>query len=576
MPPSEVRFQIGPGDGPAFLRASAGVDRRASWQLTEAPEDCAVQFEIDVDGERRFSARVPGREMGRQRTWRHAGGRTGIAVEPGNTVTLRTALSPPDAPIFGKLPLLAGFGRLELERAIERPYRRASAAEPNVVLIVMDTLRADHLSCYCEMRHATPAIDGLAARGLLYERAYATSSWTWPSTASILTGLPPAAHGVLDEKACYLDGELETIAEAFRGIDCATGAFVCNPLLDPAKNFDQGFETYDYSRDFRMSGEVAEDVRVWIDQHADVRFFLYLHLVDPHHPVRARDEDFARVGLPRKPPPGAPEQPLIERARQLLEGEAVVEGGRVDPDAVVPDDEQHWIREAYRASVLSADHYVGEILRELANRGLDDSTIVVFTSDHGEELFDHGLLGHGKTLYQELVRVPLILAGPGVARGARAAVPVTNQALFRTLADRCGARAPAGSTDPDLLAPERLDPHRVYFTTETGWWWNAPRSEVHGVLDWPWVLHAAPRGLAFGTPVETEPGDGQFRLYDLAADPGETTDRSNERSDLVSALRARLTEHARSAHRPRVERSPSAGEGTLDLLRRIGYAGEEK
>lgn len=578
-PPCEVRFTVGPEEGTTFLRASAGVDRRVAWQLRNAPEDCAVEFEIDVNGERRFGARIPGRESGPRRAWHHAGGRRGIPVEPGDTVTLRTSLSPPDTPVHGRLALQAGFGRLELERAVDRPYRRSSEKDPNVLLIVMDTLRADELSCYGETEHATPALDALAQRGILYERGYATSSWTWPSTASILTGLSPEAHGVVNEGACYLDGEFDTLAEVLRDRDLATGAFVCNPILDPGKNFDQGFETYDYSRDFRMTGGVAEDVRTWIDQHQDVRFFLYLHLVDTHHPVLARAEDFARIGLPRTPPPGSPEQPLIEYGRKLLKSGSIIEGGRMDPDPIVPAEHQRWIRGAYSASVLSADHYVGEILRALDERGLDESTIVVFTSDHGEELFDHGLLGHGMTLYQELVHVPLIVAGPGVARGVRVETPVTNQSLFGTLAHRCGADARAVPEDVDLTSPASVEARPIFFTTETGWWWNAPRSPLHGTLEWPWVLHVAPRGLAWGRPADADPGDGQIRLYDLETDPEERIDRSVERADLATALRARLREHARSSTRVSSQGTTGgggAGDATRDLLRRMGYTGDGK
>ncbi|MFN0007433.1 MAG: sulfatase [Planctomycetota bacterium] len=575
-PPCEVRFTVGPDEDPLYLRASAGVDRRIAWQLQDAPEDCAVQFEIDVNGMRRFGAQILAREPASRRMWHHAGGRRGLYVEPGDTVTLRTSFSHPDTPIFGNIPIQAGFGRLELEREVARQYRRHGEEDPNVLLIVMDTQRADMLSCYGATEHKTPAFDALAERGILYERGYATSSWTWPSTASILTGLPPEAHGVLDEKACYLDGELETLAELLRDRDFSTGAFVCNPILDPAKNFDQGFETYDYSRDFRMSGAVVKDVSTWIDQHRDARFFLYLHLVDPHHPMVARDEDFARIGLARTPPAGSPEQPFIDYGRRLLEGRSIAEGGRMDPDPVIPGEHQRWMREAYRASVLSADHYVGEILRALEERGLDESTIVVFTSDHGEELLDHGLLGHGTTLYQELVRVPLILAGPGVPRGVRVETPVTNRSLFRTLATRCGAETRAVPDDVDLLSPASVVARPIYFTTHTGWWWNAPRTPIHGTLEWPWVIHVAPRGLAWGQPRDADPGDGQARLYHLVTDPEEVIDCTAGRADLSAAMRGRLAEHARSSLRVRSPGATGAGEATLDLLRRIGYTGEVK
>jgi arylsulfatase A-like enzyme len=570
-PPCEVHFEIRPEDGPVRLRASAGGDRRLPWQLASAPPDSAVVFEIAVNGEMRFSARVPAHGSSQERAWHHAGGREGLALAPGDVVTLRTALTPPDAPVTGTLGVLAGFGRLVLERAVERPRARASTERPNLLLIVMDTLRADELSCYGHPGRTTPELDQLAARGLLYEHACATSSWTWPSTASILTGLPPETHGVVEDGSCFLHGRLDTVAEVLQRRSYTTAAFACNPLLDPGKNFDQGFETFEYYRDFRKTDAVLPEIRAWIGLHADARFFLYLHLVDTHEPVAPRREDLSRLG--GAPPPDFPERAEAGYRIALLDGRALTSEGESKLELVVPPAHQQWIRKTYSAAVATADHFVGEVLRMLETYDLEEKTLVAFTSDHGEELFDHGLLGHDQTLYEELVHVPLILAGPAVPRGARVATPVSNMSLAWTLAHRAGAEIGEAAGRVDLASPGSLPPRALFFTTEHGWW-NIRRVSILGIEEWPWVLHYAPRGLPWGYPEGVDPGEGQMRLYNLEADPGQRVDRAAEQSDLAAAMRKRVIEHARAAAELRPQGALGAGDATLEMLRHMGYTGD--
>ena len=583
-PPCEVRLRVPDVPGNLHFRASAGVDRRFPWQLEHAPDATSVALEILVDGEPRFSARFPARPLENGdafRAWHHAGGDDGLSLRAGQTITLRSALSPPDASVAGRVGLLCGFGNVEIERTEARPCRAATRDHPNVVLVVMDTLRADEIACYrgappwraSTPKDATPSLDALAARGILFERAYATSSWTWPSTASILTGLVPEVHGVLDDTSCYLAAQIETIGEALEREEYATAAFACNPLLDPVKNFDQGFETYDYAPVMRKSDEVLPRIGAWIAEHADARFFLYVHLVDTHEPVEPEARDLARVGAAATPPPGSPERPGLECRNAMMIGGALTPSGQLDPDLVIPAERRAWLRDTYAAAVSTADRSVGTILGWLDEQGLADSTIVAFTSDHGEELFDHGLLGHDHSLYQELVRVPMILAGPGIEAGRRVATPVSNRHLAWTLTARTGGilRGPA---DPiDLATPDRIAARRVHFSTEHGWWWNDHRTTILGIVDWPFVLHLYPEALPFGVAKDTQPGEGILRLYDLEKDPRETTDLSKEKPEIVATLKEAMLEHRRVHAAQRNPTVPGSGDATKELLRRLGYAG---
>jgi hypothetical protein len=341
------------------------------------------------------------------------------------------------------------------------------------------------------------------------------------------------------------------------------------------RNFDQGFETYAYSREMRKSDEVVPGITSWLSELADARFFLYVHLVDTHEPVRPRAADLARVGTTATPPPGCDERPTVVVRPALLHGDALTESGVSNPDLRIPPEHQRWLRDTYSAAVSTADAYVGTVLDMLKEYGLEQNTVVAFTSDHGEELFDHGFLGHDHSLHRELVHVPLILAGPGIPKGVRVAIPVSNRHLASTLARRGGGELLAVKDAQDLGAPDRVEARAVFFSTDHGWWWNAHRTSILGIEEWPWVLHWIPQGLPWGVADGTDPLDGQMLLYDLGTDPRETTDRSPERADLARAMLKRLKDHTQEALAARRVSMRAAGDATRALLKRFGYAGDD-
>ncbi len=572
-PPSRVRFTIEPSDGPVRLRGAAGVDRSVEKRLAE----CAVGFRVAVNGARVFDEVVQIRAGGapEQHAWRYIGGRNGLALQPGDVVELSTSLVAPAAQRDHPPVIDAGFGGLSLERDVARTRQRASAEAPNIVLIVMDTLRADRLSSYGYPLATTPALDRLAARGVLFENAYATASWTWPATASILTGLSPEAHGVVDDDACYLSGGLETLAEVLASRGYTTAAISCNPLIVANKNFDQGFEAFDASnRDFRKSSQVLPSIRRWLRGHAPYRFFLYLHLVDPHAPHEPDASALRLVGGTR--PSDFPEDAIGRYETLLWTGKGHGANGELRTDELIPREHQEWLDKSYTASVATCDRYVGLVLDELAALGLDENTVVAFTSDHGEELLDHGMLAHGQSLYEELVRVPLILAGAGIhGRGVRSHAIVSNRHLATTLARLGGAHFTRVEDPLDLARPEPAS-ETVFFSTDHGWWnGRIERLKLFGVRSGDWVLHFAPSGRPWGAPWESDPGAGQVRLFNVRADPRQTQDRSADEPALALELRQRIVEHIQRAGEGRPARVLGAGSSTLEMLREIGYVGDD-
>ncbi|MFT5153900.1 MAG: arylsulfatase A-like enzyme, partial [Planctomycetota bacterium] len=449
-----------------------------------------------------------------------------------------------------------------LERIAERKRARATADSPSIVFVVMDTLRADRTSLHGYEKPTTPVLDSLAERGVTFERAYSTSSWTWPSTASLLTGLAPEAHGVTSSRSCFLAHELETLPERLQQRGYTTAAFAANPLIAPDKNFDQGFESFSATRSrFLPSDVVVPDVLEWLDRNAGRRFFLYVHLVDPHEPHKPRPE-FERSMTSGKPA-DLPEGALTKY------GEAMLRMSDEERARHVPPEHARWMSEVYDASVATGDYWFGQILEKLNELQLRDNTIVAFTSDHGEELLEHGMLKHGHALWEELVHVPLVIAGPGIAQGVRISTPLSNRELPLSLAVRAGAPFEAIDARLDLTRPGELVEEDVFFSTENGWLNGKRDQTIIGIRDDAWTVHFRPPHKA----------NEELRVlgsYDNTTDPmqlrawsASDEERNSSQPRVERALRqvSRWREHA-----PQVR---AAGAGTIDVLRGVGYLGDE-
>ncbi len=565
-PPCRMTYVVRDGEVGLRFHAAAGCDATVPSAFSSRADAPTIVFRVRVGdgvGDRVVleHRRTPwSGEEESEALWARLGGGAGIDVEPGDRLTLETEFEgeTPSADAVAAAATV-GFGGLVLERRYERPRTRATAEAPNIVLVVMDTLRADRTSLHGYDRPTTPVLDALAARGTTFENAFTTSSWTWPSTASILSGLEPGVHGVVSEAECYLADEFDTLPEALQREGFTTCAFACNPLVAPSRNFDSGFETFEFTVDsFLTSEQVMPSILGWLDAHASVRFFLYLHLVDPHELHRSNAADRARFAGPL--PDGMSEHALHEYAVRLLAGEHRAPDGTWRPELVVSPEHLRWLRDAYDAAVATGDRALGQVLERIDALSLQGNTLIVFTSDHGEELLEHGHLQHGQSLHTELVHVPLVMAGPGVAAGVRIAQPVSNRHLASTLARVGGARI-EGLEAVDLRMPIAAEP--LYLATDSGWWDGDEPVAVRALRDGDWSLHCR---------LDVE---GASRLYDLAADPGELVDVSSAHPERVASMRARIEAHERES-KSRGPRAVRAGAGTLELLRATGYAGEDR
>jgi arylsulfatase A-like enzyme len=569
-PPARVRRVLEESEGPLWLVGSAGVDHSAAESADGAAARYAghrVRFGVTVDGLRVCEALLPLRGAN---AWEHLLGRDGLALRGGARLELDTALVDPHGnEARPEVPLAAGFGGLALERRARLARTRASPERPSLVLVLLDTLRADRTSAYGYARPTTPNLEALARRGVLFEEAHATASWTWPSTASILTGLYPEQHGVEDAASSFLPEHLDTLPEALQRQGFTTAAWSGSPLIVPDKRFDQGFEFFDASREGRLrrSDLVLPGALEWLGTTRGTRFFLYLHLMEPHAPFVPLAEGRARF---------ASDVPASFDPRKVLDYNWELQSAGFTPDgerrtdAIVSPEEQRWISDLYDGCVWSADHYLGLLLARLEELGLAESTVVAVTSDHGEELFDHGLLTHAHGLYRELVRVPLVLAGPGLPRGERVSAALSLAALGPALARLGGATiegAEAGPGAADLLRPD--DEGTTLFSTRQGWWNGVARQPLYGLRKGSSVLHFAPQGAPWGAPPSS--GEGEVRLYDLARDPREEHDLAPLEPERTRSLRDELLRRLAGLEALRVERGGAPDEGTLEVLRGLGY-----
>lgn len=441
-------------------------------------------------------------------------------------------------------------------------------ARPNVVVIVLDTVRADALSCYGNTEPLTPHVDAVARDGTRYATTYATCFWTLPSHASLLTGLYPSEAGATSETN-HLPEAVETLAERLRRDGYATGAVVRNPWLSVERGFAQGFDVFvEAWRTTEVPEIEAEHAAVgaaveWMAERArePAPFFLFVNLNLAHLPYTPSDEALQHVATREWPPDH------VERMRGIESGWGHLTG-RLELQA----SDYELLRELYHAEVWLLDAMVGELDRALHELGVADRTVLVVTSDHGENLGEHGRIDHVLSMYEPTVRVPLVIRGPGIPAGDVVTEPVSLVDVTPALLAACSVpdRDASGASRSNGASP---------FTRDAVYAEN--RRPVNGVrllerwfpdfdassIDHPMrMVRSGSDKLIWTADVGTE-------LYDLDTDPGESLDLSGRRSDRRDDLLAILRQWA-LGQRPVAGQVPEvAGRDreNLERLRRLGY-----
>jgi len=397
---------------------------------------------------------------------------------------------------------------------------------PNVVLVTIDTLRADHVGCYGYKQIKTPNIDSLAVDGIRFERAFTPVPVTLPSHSAMLTGTYPMLSGMHDFSGNRLSPQQPTLATVLKQAGYATGAVIGAAVLDSRFGLNQGFDFYYDHFDFsrldesnldemeRPANVVADQVLDWLAQNLQKRFFLWMHLYDPHYPYRP-PEPYAR-----------------EYATHPYDGE-----------------------------IVFADEQLGRVLRFLKDKGVYQNTVIVLSGDHGESLGEHGEKTHGFFIYNATMHVPLIMHLPGTTAGATVTDTVSLVDLMPTILAAAGVQIPSQVQGknllPELVAKTGSADRSLYSET------FLPRlhfnwSELRGAENARYHFIDAPRP----------------ELYDLSKDPAELHNLFGEKKAVAEEMRAKLAGLIReySAGKELAEKT-GLDPVLMERLKSLGYAG---
>jgi arylsulfatase A-like enzyme len=447
-------------------------------------------------------------------------------------------------------PLIA-VGLATLVSSAVGPLVQSATDEPaalqGAVLIVLDTVRADRLSAYGHHRPTTPALEALASRGVLFERAIATAPWTLPSVASLLSGRWAKDALDLSGPKALLQGGL---AESFREAGFRTAAFTEGGFVSRHYGFDLGFLQYEEDEGPAKGSieKTFEKARRWLAAHRHERFFVLIHTYEAHTPYRRRTFtaglDPGRVGASLE----------IPRVSQIREGQFALGA-----------EEMRYIAALYDGGILECDRQIESLLAFLNGIGLRDRTLLVVTSDHGEEFGEHfprHVAGHGHALVDAQIRVPLIVSNP-IERYPvrRVAQQVSLIDVLPTVAEAMAVELPRvdGVSLLPLMRGEVVPERTLYGG-------NTNRGPIRSFVRTHRYKYIETTGIDVGKfRGEVAP----VQLYDLRADGGEQANLATSRPELAAQLARRLHEHREGAEsRPLDDDVPDA---LRDRLRSLGY-----
>ncbi len=438
------------------------------------------------------------------------------------------------------------------------------ATRAPVILIMVDTLRADRLTPYGYAKDTSPHLAAFAKDAVVFEKAFAQASWTRPSTATLLTSLPPSAHATM-YKPDRLPESVESVGEVFTAAKYTTGGRVTNYNIAPYFNFAQGFDDYRYlepdyywwadegssklslynlarvvrervapSKDrpafYYQDAQVTTDAALtWIDAHKEEPFFLFLTYMDPHDPYFARP----------------------------LNGEAWSRAATLDPDPKLAGR----LSDLYDGEITYWDEHFGRLVAELKKRGLYDRAVIAVTSDHGEEFQEHGGWWHGTTLYEEQIHVPLLVKRPGNADGGKRVKALAQlMDVAPTLAAQAGVAPAASWRGRDLLG-DSPEPAAIFAEEDhQGNVLRALRGQEWKIIE---ANAGNPRGLA---PVE---------LYRIDQDPGEQRNVAQDQGEVLAGQQKALEDASKGAIQNAAKRdSQEIDEDSQRLLKELGYIEE--
>jgi arylsulfatase A-like enzyme len=426
------------------------------------------------------------------------------------------------------------------------PPKKDTISKPNLILISIDTLRADHLGCYGYGRPTSPALDKLASEGVLFQNVTASSPWTLPSHGSMLTGYYPGRLG-LNSYESMLPSDVTTLASILSEQGFATSAIVSCFFTRQKYGFDKGFNNFVFLGEDVKKKEAASSIielaTQWIKDHCNKQFILFLHFFDVH-------SDYSPMEKYKKQFVG----PYKGRANGSTGFLYKVRTGEI---SLNENDVQHII-DLYDAEIKQLDDRLKGLFDFLRKQGILENSYIIVTSDHGEEFLDHGGTMHGRTHYQELLHVPLIIYGPKIPRAIKINTVISLVDIMPTALNLLGISIPAGldgiSLCPLWKMPDTEPAERFIFSeADHG---NEQDNIKRAVRYGDYKLHY---DLLSKT----------YELYNIATDPSERNNIASEQTDLVDLMFKELKGFMQ--HRKQNAEKTPLSEGEFEKLKSLGY-----
>ena len=443
-------------------------------------------------------------------------------------------------------PILAAWGD---------PVLASSAAKlvkPNLILISIDCLRSDHLGTYGYERNTSPNLDRFAEDGVVFETAVSTSSWTLPTHMSMLTGLLPSFHGAT--KWEKLDRSVHYLPEILANNGYQTTGVASWVYVSQIYGFERGFDVYRVLEN-PTSRDVVDAAIEQLRTKNGQNHFLFMHLLDPHWPYLPPNEFLERFG---------------PRPRDISDLQDLVIRAEPPPSETERDE----IIRLYDGEIAFTDQELGRFFGELKSLGLYDDSLIIVTADHGEAFYEHGHWQHSQTLYEEVIRIPMIVKWPGDGLKGRIRAQVSQVDVFPSVLQAAGIEPPATEAFSlrDLADAERpVSEGRVVMSEVT---WRSPNETSMKVS----FRTGRMKFLAtLSGPVGDDLGVSEIRqeeLYDLAGDPDERTNLAAERSEELASFQNRVRsfiDGARALRSTRQGQQIELDEEILERLRALGY-----
>lgn len=385
---------------------------------------------------------------------------------------------------------------------LKQPTAKKGAKKKNVVVLLIDTLRADKLKSYGNKRVKTSQMDAFVAESTMFEQCQANSNWTKPSCASVLTGLHPDTHKARGHSS-RMNKSVKMVSEMFREKGFVTGAFVANGYLASEFGFNRGWNKYiNYIRETKNTNaeNVFNDTLKFIDEAGDKPFFTYIQTIDPHVPYDPPAED---LKLYDARPYDGPVRP--RSTGNLLED---YKRKKVELNS---RDKRH-LEALYDGEITYHDRQFGKFVKALKNKGVLDNTVFVVCADHGEEFFEHDSVGHGHTLYQELLHVPLMIRAPGlVPSNTRSNASATLSDIVPTVLEATGNAIQPGIEGKSLLKEANGEVANSFDASFSSFYSEADERNLQ------WAVRKGDWKMKMKGPVNTY-------LFHLPEDPGEKVD----------------------------------------------------